>query len=122
MANKNSKKIINELAKEFKFDVCKVVDSSLPSVIADRLKEFIVSGYHGDMDWIEDTFERRKSPLNLWPEAKSAIILGLNYGPKYDPLEKNNNKSLGNISVYAQDMYTLPSKLKLFAIVLIIKA
>ena len=70
MANKNSTKIINELAKEFKFDVCK-----------------------GEMKWMEETFERRKSPLNLWSETKSAIVLGLNYGPESDPLEKNNNKS-----------------------------
>ena len=124
MANKNSKKIINELAKEFKFDVCKVVDSSLPSVIADRLKEFIVSGYHGEMKWMEETFERRKSPLNLWSETKSAIVLGLNYGPESDPLEKNNNKSLGNISVYAQgkDYHdVIKGKLKLFASKLISK-
>ncbi len=94
--------LINQLAKEFKFDVCKIVDPSLPPIIGSRLKEFIELGFHGDMDWIEDTFERRKSPLNLWPEAKSAIILGLNYGPKNNPLEKNKYKSLGNISIYAQ--------------------
>ena len=124
MANKNSKKIINKLAKEFKFDVCKVVDSSLPSVTANRLKEFIVSGYHGEMKWMEETFERRKSPLNLWPETKSAIVLGLNYGPKNDPLEKNNNKSSGNISVYAQgkDYHdVIKGRLKLFASKLISK-
>ena len=124
MANKNSKKIINKLAKEFKFDVCKVVDSSLPSVTENRLKEFIVSGYHGEMKWMEETFERRKSPLNLWPETKSAIVLGLNYGPENDPLEKNHNKSSGNISVYAQgkDYHdVIKGRLKLFASKLISK-
>ena len=95
-------KLIKELAKEFEFDVCKVTDSKLPLSTALRLKEFIDSGFHGEMKWMEDTFERRKSPINLWKEAKSAIILGLNYGPKTNPLEKNNNKNIGNISVYAQ--------------------
>ena len=102
MNEKNASILTNQLAKELKFDVCKIVDPSLPAIIGLRLKKFIELGFHGDMDWIEDTFERRKSPLNLWPEAKSAIILGLNYGPKYDPLEKNKYKSLGNISIYAQ--------------------
>ena len=51
--------------------------------------------------WIEDTFERRKSPLNLWPEAKSAIVLGLNYGPESNPIENLKKLNLGNISVYA---------------------
>ncbi len=95
-------KLIKELAKEFEFDVCKVTDSKLPLSTALRLKEFIDSGFHGEMKWMEDTFERRKSPTYLWKEAKSAIILGLNYGPKINPLEKNNNKNIGNISVYAQ--------------------
>ena len=83
MNEKNASILTNQLAKELKFDVCKIVDPSLPAIIGLRLKEFIELGFHGDMKWIEDTFERRKSPLNLWPEAKSAIILGLNYGPKY---------------------------------------
>ena len=99
--NKDSK-LIRELAKEFEFDVCKITDSKLPLLAALRLKEFIDSGFHGEMKWMEDTFERRKSPVNLWGEAKSAIILGLNYGPKTNPLEKNDNKNIGNISVYAQ--------------------
>jgi len=99
--NKDSK-LIRDLAKQFEFDVCKITDSKLPLLAALRLKEFIDSGFHGEMKWMEDTFERRKSPINLWAEAKSAIILGLNYGPKTNPLEKNNNKNIGNISVYAQ--------------------
>ena len=73
---------------------------------------------------MEETFERRKSTLNLWSETKSAIVLGLNYGPETDPLEKNNNKSLGNISVYAQgkDYHdVIKGKLKLFASKLISK-
>ena len=40
--------------------------------------------------------------VNLWGEAKSAIILGLNYGPKNSPLEKIHKKkssSTRNISV-----------------------
>ena len=95
-------KLIKELAKEFEFDVCRVTDAKLPLSAALRLKEFIDSGFHGEMKWMEDTFERRKSPINLWEEAKSAIILGLNYGPKTNPLEKNKYKNIGNISVYAQ--------------------
>ena len=95
-------KLIKDLAKEFEFDVCKITDAKLPLLAALRLKEFIDSGFHGEMKWMEDTFERRKSPINLWEEAKTAVILGLNYGPKTNPLEKNNNKNIGNISVYAQ--------------------
>ena len=117
-------KLIKELAKEFEFDVCKITDAKLPLSAALRLKEFIDSGFHGEMKWMEDTFERRKSPINLWNEAKSAIILGLNYGPKTNPLEKNNYKNIGNISVYAQgnDYHNLiKGRLKVFSSKLISK-
>ena len=70
------------------------------------------------MDWLKKTEYRRKSPINLWPEAKSAIVLGLNYGPRNNPLLKNKKNDLGNISVYAngEDYHTVfKGKLKRFA-------
>jgi len=102
MKNNNENILIKKLAKEFEFDVCRVTDPKLELSTELRLKEFLDLGFHGEMKWMEETYERRKSPINLWSEAKSAIVLGLNYGPGADPLTKNNNKSLGNISVYAQ--------------------
>ena len=102
MPDNNQNILIKKLAKEFEFDVCRVTDPQLALATGHRLKEFIELGFHGEMKWMEQTYERRKSPINLWPEAKSAIVLGLNYGPKTDPLTKNNHKSLGNISIYAQ--------------------
>ena len=88
----DEKKIIQDLAKEFSFDVCKITDTNLPINTDVRLKEFIELGFHGEMNWLADSYERRKSPLNLWEEAKSAIILGLNYGPKDNPLKKINKQ------------------------------
>jgi epoxyqueuosine reductase len=42
------------------------------------------------------------SPLALWPEAKSAIALGMSYAPASDPLILDSHPDLGRISVYAQ--------------------
>ena len=120
----DEKKIIQDLAKEFNFDVCKITDTNLPINTDVRLKEFIELGFYGEMNWLADSYERRKSPLNLWEEAKSAIILGLNYGPKDNPLKKINKKNLGNISVYAQgkDYHKIiKGRLKLFSSKLISK-
>jgi epoxyqueuosine reductase len=47
---------------------------------------FIADGRHGDMDWLARTPERRTSLQGLWPEAKSVIVLGDNYGPATDPV------------------------------------
>ena len=124
MIKLDEKKIVQDLAKEFKFDICKITNTDLPTNTDVRLKEFIDLGFHGEMNWLADSYERRKSPLNLWKEAKSAIILGLNYGPKNNPLEKINKKNLGNISVYAQgkDYHKIiKGRLKLFSSKLISK-
>ena len=48
----DDKKIILDLAKEFKFDVCKITDTKLPVNTDTRLKEFIDSGFHGEMNWL----------------------------------------------------------------------
>ena len=69
--------------------------------MADRLAGFIAAGRHGDMDWLAETAERRSSPLKLWPEARSAIMLAQNYGPQIDPLERLQDKGTGVISVHA---------------------
>ena len=51
-----------------------------------RLERFLADGAHGDMAWMATTAERRASPLALWPEVRSVIMLGMNYGPDDDPL------------------------------------
>ena len=44
--------------------------------------------YHGDMDWLATTAERRAEPKALWPEAQSAIVFAMNYGQGLDALER----------------------------------
>ena len=51
---------------------------------------------------MEERAHHRVSPLALWPEAKSAIALGMSYAPASDPLALGEHPELGRISVYAQ--------------------
>jgi epoxyqueuosine reductase len=67
-----------------------------------RLKEFVELGRHGSMAWLEETMARRGDPRVLWPEARSAVVLAINYGPEQDPLDNLSRPSVGNISVYAR--------------------
>ena len=67
-----------------------------------KLQNFLDQGFHGSMTWLEDTFERRTNPDELWPQAKSVIMLAMNYGPQTNPLANLENTSVGNISVYAR--------------------
>ena len=52
-----------------------------------RLADFLAAGRHGSMSWIAETAARRGDPKALWPEVRSIIMLGMNYGPSHDPLE-----------------------------------
>jgi epoxyqueuosine reductase len=66
------------------------------------LADFVAKGLHGDMGWLADTAERRADPGVLWPDARTAIVVGLNYGPASDPLSSLAARDQGTISVYAQ--------------------
>jgi epoxyqueuosine reductase len=66
------------------------------------LKRWLEAGYHGTMGWMESRAHHRVSPLALWPDARSAIALGMSYAPATDPLSLAGQTDLGRISVYAQ--------------------
>lgn len=68
-----------------------------------HLRNYIERNFHGTMTWMEETLERRSHPTSLWPEARSAIVLGLNYGPASDPMAMLDHPETGIISVYARN-------------------
>ncbi len=67
-----------------------------------RLADFLAAGHHGDMGWLAERTEQRSNPQALWPEARTAIVLGLSYAPAGDALETLDRPDRGNISVYAR--------------------
>lgn len=69
---------------------------------APRLHQWIAEGAHGDMDWMPETAARRSSPGNMWPQVRSVLMLGLNYGPDEDPRAALADRTRGAISVYAR--------------------
>ena len=68
---------------------------------APRLREFLAAGAHGDMGWMANA-ERRGEPRVLWPDVRSIVMLGINYGPDDDPLAILKERTRGAISVYAR--------------------
>jgi len=67
-----------------------------------HLKSAVSAGHHGSMSWLAETAFRRSHPQNLWQEAKSAVIFGMNYGPESDPMITLQDSQVGTISVYAR--------------------
>ena len=93
---------LREQALALGFDCVGVAD---PAAIADAAKyfrSFLESGAHGDMDWLAASPERRTDPRVLWPDVRSVIMLGVNYGPDENPLAILEQRTRGAISVYAQ--------------------
>jgi len=85
------------------FDAFGVARADARPDLPAKLAIAIERGWHGDMEWIPDTAERRSSPTGLWENARSVVMLGVNYGPDSDPLALLTAKDRGNISVYARN-------------------
>ncbi len=99
----STKKTIADKAKSIGFDAIGFCGSDLPPDVRQNFYSFLSNNYHGDMGWMLEKAAWRSSPDNLWPEAKSVIVLGHNYAPAENPLEKLTKKNIGNISCYAQN-------------------
>jgi epoxyqueuosine reductase len=84
------------------FDAVGFAPASLASGARERLQEFLAKGRHGDMGWMVEKADRRGDPQALWPEARSVVVLGLNYGPDHDPLAILEARDRAAISVYAR--------------------
>jgi epoxyqueuosine reductase len=112
------KEVIRGRAFEFGFDVVGFARAEADLEDARHLQQYLAEGRHGDMDWMARTAERRADPKALWPEARSVICLGVNYGPAEDPRSVHGEPERGAISAYARGLDyhdLLKKRLKSFA-------
>ncbi len=85
------------------FDVCRVTSpDAIPEAPA-RLEAFLAAGYHGTMDWMDETRARRADPRVLWSDVRSIVLFGMNYGPDEDPRAVLARRDRAAISVYARN-------------------
>jgi epoxyqueuosine reductase len=54
------------------------------------------------MEWLHATADRRREPRALWPQVRSVVMVGVNYGVHDDVLAVLKRRDRGAISVYAQ--------------------
>ena len=84
------------------FAQCGIARADAIPHAAQRLREWIDAGCHGDMGWMEERAEQRGSPMALWSEVRSVIMLGMSYAPAADPMALADVADRGRISAYAQ--------------------
>lgn len=89
-------------AAQLGFTACAIARADAAPRTAERLRQWLEAGHHGDMLWMEERAEQRGSPTGLWPQARSVIMLGMSYAPGRDPLALAEVGDRGRISVYAQ--------------------
>lgn len=63
-----------------------------------RLKQWLARGYHGAMNWMSRDVEKRINPLEIFPQARSVVVVALNY---YTPHEHKQSPATGKVSRYA---------------------
>ena len=93
---------IRDRALSSGFDAVGFAEARLGTEACAGLQEFIARGYHGDMGWLAGTAARRGDPQVLWPEARTVVVLGINYAPQEDPLAVGDARDRGAVSVYAR--------------------
>jgi len=93
---------IRDEALRLGFDAVGFAKPELGAAARGALAEYLRRGYHGDMGWLQAKAALRTDPRALWPEVRSVVVLGLNYGPEEDPLSGLRDANAGNISVYAR--------------------
>ena len=102
-ASRRIKADLIRLAGGLGFDLCRIAAPDAIPDAPERLRAFIEAGCAGDMDWLATTAPRRADPRVLWPDVRSIVMLGMNYGPASDPLANLDDRGVANISVYARN-------------------
>ena len=73
-------------ARALGFDAVRIAPADAAWEAGVRLADFVAEGRHGDMGWMAETLARRQHPTAMWPAARSAVVVALNYGPHDDPM------------------------------------
>jgi epoxyqueuosine reductase len=81
------------------FDAVGFAEAQLADNARAGLAEFLARGYHGEMSWLAAHAERRGDPRTLWQEARTVVVLGINYGAE---AEDDANSDNGIVSIYAR--------------------
>ncbi len=106
----NTEKIKAE-AKRLGFEQVGIAAAGFLQDEAPRLEQWLNKGFHGQMQWMENHFDKRLDPTKLVPGAKSVISLMFNYFPATIPHDASAPKVARY--AYGEDYhFVLKDKLK----------
>jgi len=85
-------KLIKTWAKESGFLFCGISKAEFLEAEAPRLEAWLKNGMHGEMQYMENYFDKRLDPRLLVEGAKSVISLGLNYYTDLSQVDSSSPK------------------------------
>lgn len=88
--------VIKKKAHELGFSFCGISEATFLEEEAPRLESWLKNGFHGEMAYMENHFDKRLDPRLLVDGAKSVVSLLLNYYPS-----EFQNENSYKISKYA---------------------
>lgn len=104
MANKSSNQPTRKLsaqqlkafAKSIGIDLIGIAPATLDHQDEEHLRRYVELKHHGDMEYLED-YRKRLHPQTLLAEAKSVIVMAVNYYREVEPLPEGH----GRVARYA---------------------
>ena len=89
---------IKERARAVGFQKVGIVRAEALTEERVRLEEWLRLGFHGEMRWMAREAARRTDPREIFPAARSVVVVALNY---FTPHEHTDEAATGKISRYA---------------------
>lgn len=102
--------LIKTEAKRLGFLSCGISKAKFLEEEAPRLEKWLKEGMHGEMQYMENHFDKRLDPTKLVPGAKSVISLLLNYFPK--ETQKENTFKVSKYAYGTDYHFVIKHKLK----------
>ena len=103
-------KSIKKKAQDLGFSFCGISQATFLEEEAPRLEQWLKNGYHGEMSYMENHFDKRLDPRLLVDGAKSVVSLLLNYYP--NEFQNENSYKISKYA-YGEDYhFVIKDKLK----------
>ena len=111
MTNKEKyTQFIKQKARDLGFSYCGISQATFLEEEAPRLENWLKNNMHGEMNYMENHFDKRLDPRLLVPGAKSVVSLLLNYFPAE---QQNPNSYKISKYAYGEDYhFVIKDKLK----------
>ena len=102
--------LLRDLSNEFGFSGVGVTSFDSLDKDFNNYKNWIDSGYHASMDYLERGLEKRANLESVFPECKSVLIFSSNYNPIVS--EKSDVPRSARYSVWPDYHKVIPKKIK----------